>query len=270
MAKKHFASTPDCPPDKGAELPRAADKLMQPKFYKLCLLDYAKSSWAMHDIVKNIARHPHPELPPVFYKFFPSPDAQVRLKPPYQSIVCPQCRRYDTDEAFKIGFFEPATLRFKEHIGVTDDHIDVVADKCLAALKRAKVGGYETKPIGKSGWHAFRVTLRFDPPVESVVTRGKKCPKCGRPEYVGVKDWEVRHVVHPSHGNTFYTTAVRRVGCQQDIFFTGDVLDTLKAAGIKGPYCERFQTHEEVEKRLQLEKQGKRWLPKDMTVYLSG
>jgi hypothetical protein len=209
-------------------------------------------------------------LPPVIYKFFPSPDAQVRLKPAYHSIACTTCGRYDTDQVFEIGFFEPVTLRFKEDIGVTNDHIDVINDKCLAVLKKANVGGYETKPIGNSGWHAFRVTLQFDPPRQ--VSWGEKCPECGRPEYIGVETWQLRHVAHPAGGNTFYSTTVCGTGSfrQRDIFVTEDVLVTLKTAGIKGPYCDRFWTDDELEKAAQLEKQGKSWRPKGMTVFLDG
>ena len=241
--------------------------------FQLGLLDYTKSSWVLHDVIKKLPRKQNPDMAPVFYKFFSTPDAQVQLKEPYHCIACRKCGRFDIDEVFKIGFFEPVILRFKEDIGQTDDKVTVINDKCAKALKAAKVGGYETKPIGKTGWHAFRVTLLLPPPKESITTRGETCTECGRPEYMGVQSWRVSHVAHPSHENTLYSTNVRYTGSSvsdRDIFLTEDVVKVLKAAQVKGPHCSRLQTDEEVEKRLKLEKEGKNWMPKGLTVYLNG
>src|SRR5688572_2251468 len=132
------------------------------KSYKLGLADYPKSSWAIHDVVKPLRRQKNPEMAPVFYMFFSTPDADVTLREPYRSLQCQACGRFETDAIFDVGFEQPPTIRFAHHIGLTDDRIYVINDNCLAAFKQADVAGYKTKPIGDSGWHALNITTRVD------------------------------------------------------------------------------------------------------------
>jgi hypothetical protein len=73
--------------------------------------------------------------------------------------------------------------------------------------------------------------------------------------------------------NTFFTTKAGYAMDfrDRDIFFTEDVLQLLKAGKVKGPYCERLWTDEELAKAKEKEKQGiKMWQPPGSTVYLSG
>jgi hypothetical protein len=203
-------------------------------YYTLCLLDQPKTSWVLHDIVKQLPKKEQ-VLPPVFYKFFPPPSAEVYMKPRYQELCCKKCGRYDTDLAFALGFEEPVTIRFKEDMDHTDDRIFVINDKCLNVLQAAKVGGYETKPIGKSGWHALRVTLLVDSDKTWLIITKPNCTECGRPKGSGGSIWNTRQISVPAQANTFFSTNLVSPSAafhDRQIFLTEDVYQSLKAEKI--------------------------------------
>jgi len=216
---------------------------------------------------------PGPRLPPAFYKFFPPPDAQVHLRPKYQRLCCPRCGRYDADKAFELGFDEPVTIRFKEDMGLSDDRIFVVNDKCVRVLKSADVAGFETKPIGKSGWHALRAILLVDSERGLLKPTKPNCPECGRPKSAGAWIWRLNQLSPPARANTFFSTKMGSAALpfkDRDIFITEDVLDLLRMAKIRGPHCERMWTDTELKQKEQEEKKGKNWRPPGMTVQLKG
>ncbi|MEY2428135.1 MAG: hypothetical protein QOJ40_1020 [Verrucomicrobiota bacterium] len=243
-------------------------------YYTIGLLDYPKTSWVLHDMIKALPKRPRKEgVPPVFYKFFHFPDAKVQIKPQYQRLCCKSCGRFETDQAFAIGFADPVTIHFKEDMGLTADRVFVINDKCLKALKSAKVGGYETKPIGKSGWHAFRVTVLVDSIKGLLKTHGRKCPECGRPESAGAFIWSLGQISPRALANTFFSTKLSSAALpfrDRSIFMTEEVLKALKDGKVKGPCCDRLQTDEEIMIRKAKEKKGISWLPPGMTVYLRG
>jgi hypothetical protein len=243
-------------------------------YYRICLLDQPKTSWILHELVKKLPRKREAGVSPVFDKFFPRPDAAVQMKPEYLHLRCKKCGRYESDPMFTVGFSEPIAIRFKQDLEHTDDRMFMVNDKCLRVLQQARVGGYETSPIGRSGWHAFRVTLLVDTIKGLVKTKGLNCPECGRPgETFGSMVWRLRELSPPDVPNTFFSTKAGNAGdCSYDraVYLTEDVYRALKTGKIKGPHCERLQTEAEVAKRKKLDKQGIRWLPPGLTVYLSG
>jgi hypothetical protein len=243
------------------------------RYYTLCTLDQPKTSWVLHDIIKKVKSKKNPEMPPAFYKFFPPPDAEVHMKERYQPLCCPKCGKYDSDAVFKAGFEEPVAIRFKQDLGLTDDRQVVMNNKCLAVLKAAKVGGFETKPIGKSGWHVLKVTLRVACNEEAYVHTPPECEACGRFKGGGGILWRERDIKAPAKPNTFFTTKsgwASKYLQDRSVFLTEDVYAGLKAGTIKGPHCDRLQSDEEIAKREELQKQGKNWVPQGLTVYLSG
>jgi hypothetical protein len=135
------------------------------------------------------------------------------------------------------------------------------------------VTGYESKPIGKSGWHAFRVTTRTKLAPGVLVLSKPNCPECKRPSSAGCSIYRLRQIAPPVGVNTFFAPVL---GCpslrfrDRSTLFTEDVLQALKTGGIKGPYCDRLWTDEEFRRKDQAEKHGKSWKPAGMTVYLKG
>ena len=243
-------------------------------YYRICLLDQPKSSWVVHEIVKPLPKPAHKEgLPPVLHKFFPSADANVRMKPRYERLCCDQCGSYDTDAMYDAGFTEPVAIRFKQDFGYTHDRIFVMNDKCVRVLSEAKVGGYETQPIGTSGWNACRVTERVQCVDTAIRTFPPNCPKCGSPKDAGSSILFLSWISAPTSTKVLFATLP---GCRalsmrdRDTFFTEEVLEILKRGKIKGPYCERLWTDEEARTQEEKEKQGVAWRPKGGTVYLSG
>jgi hypothetical protein len=244
-------------------------------YYAIGLNDQAKSSWALHEVTKLSPKRPRPaEMPAVFYKFFPSADVELRLKPQYHSIYCRKCGRFDSEKAFDIGFDDPVTIRFKGDYGHTDDRMFVINSKFLSVLKDAKVGGYETKPLGRSNWHALRVKLLVDYVDGVVKTRKPLCSECGRPkENFGI--FEYRHQLSlPSQPNTFFSTrgSWPSYHCtDRQIFISEDVLEALRIAGVAGGYCRRLWTDEELEQQRKKAKQGTPfWWPPKTAIHLNG
>ena len=237
------------------------------RYYHLCLIDQPKSSWVLHDVIKRVAKRKNPEMPSAFYKFFAPPDADVHMKARYQELCCPKCGRYDSDEVFDAGFEEPMGIRFKQDMAWTNDRQLVLNDKVLGVLKAAKVGGYEAKPIGKSGWHVMRVTSRVDCNKKVYNLEKPNCKACGQPDEAGGSIWQLRDVKPPAGANTFFTTKVGWASMymvDRDVFLTEDVYRALKDGKVSGPYCDRLLTDDEVVKM----RAGKQ--PAGRTVYLSG
>ena len=190
------------------------------------------------------------------------------MKERYQKLCCPKCGRYDSDNVFDAGFEEPMAIRFKQDMAWTDDRQLVLSDKVLKVLKAAKVGGYETKPIGKSGWHVVRVTSRVDCNAKAYNLEKPNCKGCGQPDEAGGSIWQLRDV-KPSAGatNTFFTTKVGWASMymtDREVFLTEDVYAALKDGKVSGPHCDRLLTDDEVVKM----RAGKQ--PAGRTVYLKG
>ena len=252
------------------------NKIASPmNFYEISLEDQPKTSWAFHEVVKLLPKQPRPtEMPSVFYKFFPSADVEVRMKPQYHKVCCKKCGRFNSDKIFEIGFDEPVTIRFKGDFGYSNDRMFVINDKFLKVLKQAKARGYKTKPLGKSGWHALRATLRVEHVDKVIKTQKPLCSECGRPkENFGVFEYR-RQFSLPNQYNTFFTTTKgwpSSHGCDRQLFISEDVLNALQEGGIAGGYCNRLWTDEEQKLQKEKEKQGiPFWRPPKTAVPLNG
>lgn len=234
--------------------------------------DQARASWVLFDLVKAGPKHLRkPELPSVMYQFFgPQPEGDMWMKPQYAPLCCRKCGRYDEDAVFEAGFTEPARIRIKGDYSHTQDRVLVVNEKFLSVICKAKVCGYETKPVGRSGWHALRVTNRVKCAEGVLIPAEPYCAVCGRSDGA-VGEFQHRSQLSvPTMGNTFFTTKTnwhRRLW-DRDIFLTEDVVKTLKDGGIKGGYCNRLWTDEKVRMGEEKTKQGKKWKPPGSTVLL--
>jgi len=240
--------------------------------YYLGERDQAHASWVLFERAKAGSKHVrNPQLPPVMYQFFgPHPEGEVRMKPEYLPLCCKKCGRYDEDAVFEVGFTEPVSIRIKGDFSHTQDRVFVVSEKFLSLVREAKVRGYETKPIGESGWHALRATNRVDCADGVLKPAEPYCPLCGRSDGAVGEFERISELSVPSDGNTFFTTSInwhRRLW-DRDIFITEDVVAALKDAGIKGGYCNRLWTDEEMRTAAEKTKQGKKWKPPGSTVLL--
>jgi hypothetical protein len=244
-------------------------------YYSFGSADHPKTSWALHEVLKSLPKRPRAEgLDPVFYRFFRSADVEVRIKPQYRDLCCGKCGRYESDRIFEVGFGEPVTIQFKGDYGYTNDRIFVIGEKYLKALKRAKVRGYETKPLGNSGWHALRVTLLVDHVEGAVRSRKPLCSACGQPrESFGVFEC-LGQLSLPAQANTFFATKTSwpsAYTADRPIFITEDALQVLREGGIAGGYCTRLLTEDELRKQKEKAKQGVyRWLPPGALIHLNG
>jgi hypothetical protein len=242
--------------------------------YLLVEKDPSKSSWVLMELVKPVKKRLRsPDLPPVMYRFFGlPPDGEMRMKPQYVPLCCKTCGRYDDDAAFDVGFKDPVTIRIQGDFGHTEDRILVVSDRFLSVLKKAKVRGYETRPAGTSGWHALRATVHVDTAKGVMKPVKPICRTCGRSNGA-VGSFEHRKQLSiPPQANTFFTTKTNwhRRFYDRETFLTEDVMEALKAGGIKGGWCNRLWTDEEVRKAQEKAKAGIKWKPPSWCVPLSG
>jgi hypothetical protein len=169
------------------------------------------------------------------------------------------------------------TIRLKGELGYTTDRMFVINDKVLQALRRAKVCGYETKPLGNSGWHALRSTLLVDCVDSKWKKKAKRCPRCGISDDIGLNLDYLSQLSLPSRTNTFFSTMSSWPASpsnDRELFVTEDVVQALKAAKVKGPYCTRLWTEEERKKREARTKPGDvlgpSWRPPHSVVFLNG
>jgi hypothetical protein len=245
------------------------------RYYSIDLSDHAKPSWVLHEVVRVLPKKPRKEgLAPVIYKFFPSSRLEVTMKERYRDFCCKTCGRFEAQKMFDLGFDDPVTIGFKGDYGHTNDRIFSINDKFLNVLQTTGVKGYEVKPLGSSGWHAVNITLRVNC-IETVITSCEPlCSECGRPRESFGLFKAVRDVEVPSVENTFFTTRQYWSSAHfrdRDIFITEDVLNALKASGIKGGYCTRLLTDEELAKQKRKEEAGTPfWKPPGTSVPLNG
>lgn len=244
------------------------------KLYRMCELDQPRSSWAAHEITKKLRGRRSGEMPEAFYRFWTPPDAEVQLMDQYLPLQCPECGLYDSDEVFRTGFEGEPTIRFKQELGFTSDAVFVISERVRQVLEAAEVRGYETRPLGRSSWHALNVSLRVDT-AEGMFAEGEEtCPRCGRGYRENCSVWAENQISLPDATCTFFTTRGSTMAApsspDREIFMTADVVDVLLAAKAPGPHLERLQTDEEIRIREQKASQGRNWLPEKMTVYLRG
>ena len=207
----------------------------------------------------------------MLYRFLgPVPEGEMALKPQYEGLACQTCGRYDDDALFEQGFSDPVTIRFKEDFGHTDDRVFVISQQFLDVMRTAKVHGFETRGLGSSGWHAMRVSERVDCDENVMEEIGPFCGECGRAERVPGTFTKLEELSLPSLSRVIFTTKKGWPKPFRDrtTFMTGDVVELLKAAGIKGGWCHRLWTRDEVDKMELKAKQGKKWKPPGSTVLL--
>lgn len=240
--------------------------------YELVEKDQPKSSWAVFDLIKKLPkRQKNPELPPVLYTFFgPEPDGEMQIKPQFSKLRCKTCGRFDEDAVFDIGFFDPVNIRIKGDFASTQDRVFAISEKMLKVLRDAKVLGYVTKAIGTSGWHAMKVTERVDCDESVIQSIAPFCPECGRPDRAPGAFTQLKQLSIPKRQNTFFTTKKgwAKPFSSRYIHLTEDVAQLLKAAGIKGGWCVRLLTDEEVRIAGDKAKQGKKWKPSGVMLSL--
>jgi hypothetical protein len=232
-------------------------------YYMLSQKDQPKPSWAFHEPAKpSPKRRGNLQLPPVMNQMFGAlMKGGAIMKAQYQPLCCKACGRYDDDAVFDIGFTDPVTIQIKSDFNYTQDRVLAVSEKFVEVLRKSKVMGYETKPLGTSGWHALRVTERVDCDDNVKKLLGPFCSSCKRPDRgLGVFR-AVSQVSLPRSSNTLFTTKKCWPGLfwTREVFMTEDVVEALKAGGVKGGWCNRLWTDEEVRYVDEQMKLGKKW-----------
>jgi len=132
------------------------------KYYYLSEGDHLWPSWVLFTPLGKITskrRVPGAISPTVNRLLGPRSAGPIRIKPPYAKLLCPRCGRYEASEAYDIGFDEDVSIGIQGDFGHTTDRVLVITSAFLAALKMIGVRGYESQPIGKTGWHALRISL---------------------------------------------------------------------------------------------------------------
>lgn len=218
-------------------------------YYMLSEKDHPRQSWALITEERKTKQVKRPaEIPAIVHQLLGKPlPPGLRFKPQYSHYRCKLCRRFDGYEVFEKGFDDDVMIRIKGDFGHTSDRIFVVNDRFVRAIESVDAKGYELKPLGKSGWHALRVTclVTFAPGV--VKTSEWACSECGRPTEVWGRVQRVSEIEVPTVSNTFFASnrSMPYPFWDRNIFLTGDLVQALKSHDIKGGYCYQLYTDEE-------------------------
>lgn len=243
---------------------------MNKRVYYLGEKDPSQPTWILFDSERKKG-HDDSQLLQNLLKFFgPLLEPNQQMKPEYLACCCSECGKYDEDDIFAAGFRDPVKIRIKGDFGHTHDRIFVVSGKCLSVLLAGKVGGFEYKAIGTSGWSALKITRRVECREGVLVPADPRCKKCCRSNgAVGFIKRE-SDVSIPEEDNTFFTTRVnwhRRVW-DREIFITESVVKLLKESGIKGGYCNALWSAQEAQEIQDRSTLAKPWVPRGLSVIL--
>lgn len=241
--------------------------------YDLVPKDPSRPSWAVSVVANPSPKRPriNPDLSPVMHQFFDTLTTSEKvLKSEYASTACEICGRYADDDVFDLGFLDPVQIRLKGDFGLTDDRVFAISEKFKDVLCKAEVRGFETKPLGSSGWHAMRVTERVDCDETVMQMMGLFCSGCGRARRTPGAFTKFDRLRLPSLANTFFTTKKTwsKPFRDRDTFLTEDVVNLLKAEGIGGGWCNRLLTQKEAERVEDLRLRGRTWRPSKSIVDL--
>jgi hypothetical protein len=187
----------------------------------------------------------------------------LSIKPRYQHLLCPKCKKFDHDDAFKEGFDSEIRIRGRGDIIRTDDGFRCVNEKVKRTIERAHLKGLGLKPLGDTGWYVINVTLRVSG--DSTVYRLHKpfCRHCNRPsEITGI--WGFQSQLRPpKEGKSFFSTIFDRCcsgNADRDIFVTEDIVRLWKDHGVKGGMFERLlNADEEAQVRDSIARGKPRW-----------
>jgi hypothetical protein len=167
----------------------------------------------------------------------------------YLDYLCPTCRSLDRVALFarKWGLEGGPKIRVSKcrELAEARDGFLLIKSRVVELLKKHKVGGYETRTVPYTDWHALRVTHRvayrdFTPEWDK---RRGPCATCGRGAYYGIAQ-RLRDIAVPEQGNTLFGPEVERTNAY-DVFLTEDVARMLKSSGVKGGLLIRLLDDEE-------------------------
>jgi hypothetical protein len=240
------------------------------RYYCLVKRDQPKPSWVLTLPAKpQVKPAKGTGLPPALNRFLGYFANHGReMKAQYDSVRCHRCGRYSDDDVFKVGFFDPFFINVKGDFDFTGDRVPIINDKFVKVLQKEKVRGYETKKLGRTGWHALKATTRVKFSPKIMKPSGKVCPECKRSRDMSGRFHNQCDVAVPNGAKTIFTTerGWHSTLWDRDIFMTEDVVLALKAAGIKGGYGRRLLTEEDLAKAKELAKEGKRLKPTEITI----
>ena len=241
-------------------------------YFRLEGKDQPRESWLLYSLIgRQPKRQKRPELPSVVGRLLGHPaQFKMEMKMPYLPFRCESCGKYDPHEMFDVGFHDPVHVRINGDFAYTNDRILIVSETFLRVIQAAKVCGYESRPVGSSGWHALRITELVDCNPDVMTAEGHICFRCGRSDSAHGLFCYVDQLVLPKANNTFFTTKSHwpRGFTDRDVFITEEVVQALKSGGVKGGYCERLLTSEEHEKRVEKANGGVVWSPPGAIVRL--
>ena len=243
-------------------------------YYSLAIADARLDTYVLFDDISEskTKRRRSTELAPQVSALLGTPTVGLVIKPQYRSLLCKQCGRYDSDDAFDVGFDGESKVRIVGDFGVSNDRILLFRDTMLQVLKSAKVDGYQSKSVGKN-WSAVRISRFVDSAPEVIEKSGPECSDCGRPEHAWGRHRRLTQLKVPSKGNTLFTTKIgsaARPFLDREIFMTEDVMTLLRDASIKGGYCYRLWSKEEADAYDEGLRKGKDKRPAGTTIYLNG
>ncbi len=235
--------------------------------------DQPYESHIVFEDVKSAKPAQRSELPPNVFKYLGLlAESGLPIKSKYEPFCCKGCGRYNSDDVYAKGFFEPVNIRIKGDFSYVD-RILVISERFVKVLRAAKITGWEVKPIGKQSWYGLKTTMRVDSRDEGVMIPDEPyCSDCSRPDGYRGTFTRRRELSVPKKDKTLFTTKKTFIKpfSDRELFLTEDAVMALKCGGIRGGYCKRLWTDEEVQIAEEKAKKGVKWTPPKVTVFLNG
>jgi hypothetical protein len=165
-----------------------------------------------------------------------NPDGGPLIYFAYLDYVCPTCRSFDRAALFARGEGLEGGPKIRvgkgRELAEARDGFLLVKSRVLQLLREHDVGGYETRAVPYTDWHALRATRRVAYREFTPERKKPPCATCGRGAYYGTAQ-RLSDIAVPDQGNTFFTPEPERTN-GYDVFVTEDVARMLKSSGVKG------------------------------------
>ena len=165
----------------------------------------------------------------------------------YLDCICPKCHSLDRAAVFarKSGLEGGPKIRVSKgrELAEARDGFLLIKDRVLEVLRKHRVGGYETRAVPRTEWHAARITARV--PYKDFKPQREKppCKACGRGAYFGIAG-ALSQIAVPRGDNTFFAPELERTN-GFDVYLTEGVARLLKESGVKGGVLSRLLDDEE-------------------------
>lgn len=172
----------------------------------------------------------------------------VVIRPKYERLLCPKCKRFDHDRVFAEGFEENVRIRARGNIIQTEDGFYCVDSRVKEWVELHHIKGVALKALPGTDWNVMSVTCRVEADRSDYSYSKASCAVCSRSNEITGVILLASRIAAPQCCGTFFAPEFDRVGGfsgNRDVFVTEDVVLGFKELGLKGGTFQRLLSAEE-------------------------